>query len=81
MSKFSKQLVTSLQNSYMELAGPSFTKIFLDNSDALDSLIVQSGSKPPTKVKEEPKGTLSAHFILESIVEFLANIWPQSLAA
>merc|ERR1719410_352904 len=26
-----------------------------NNSDALDSLIVQSGSKPPTKVKEEPK--------------------------
>ena len=37
----------------------------ISHSDALDSLIVQSGSKPPTKVKEEPQGTLLAYFMLE----------------
>ena len=47
----------------------------LDNSDALDSLIVQSGSKPPTKVKEEPKGTLSTYLpdVMQNHRPYLAS--------
>ena len=48
-SKYTFFGLTALDHSF---------KMFLDNSDALDSLIVQSGSKPATKVKEEPKGLL-----------------------
>ena len=49
------------QSEYTSFSLPilnKYYKLFLDNSDALDSLIVQSGQKPATKVKEEPTGLL-----------------------
>merc|ERR1712137_38811 len=46
-----EQMLTNKENQVGQLE----SVLAQNNSDALDSLIVQSGSKPQTKVKEEPK--------------------------